>query len=129
MYPPKTLLSAVLIASLPFGAALGQSSSGGGGGSAGGGAAGAGASSATGAASGVGGRAGFNGSMVNGTGGSQVQNTSEALNRGSTGNNMGAPQTGGAPGAPASHGNAIDTPAANSAVQSLSNTDAGILKK
>jgi hypothetical protein len=42
---------------------------------------------------------------------------------------MGAPHTGAAPGSAASHGNAVDTPAANAATQSLSNTDAGVLKK
>ena len=30
---------------------------------------------------------------------------------------------------PGSHGNAVNTPAANAATQSLSNTDAGVLKK
>src|SRR5712671_3647302 len=51
------------------------------------------------------------------------------LGHGTTGNDLGAPQTGVAPGASASHGNAVDTPAANAATQSLGNTDAGVLKK
>ena len=51
------------------------------------------------------------------------------LGKGTTGNNLGAPQTSVTGTAPASHGNAVDTPAANAATQSLSNTDTGILKK
>ena len=70
-----------------------------------------------------------NGNTLSGTGGSPGPNTSNALGHGTTGNNMGTPQTGTAPGAAASHGNAVDTPAANSAAQSLGNTDTGILKK
>ena len=69
-----------------------------------------------------------NGSTINGTGGSPGPNTSNALNHGTTGNNLGVPQTSAGPAA-ASHGNAVDTPAANSAAQSLGNTDAGVLKK
>ena len=65
---------------------------------------------------------------INGTGGSPEPNTSNALNQRTTGNNLGAPQTGAGSG-PASHGNAVDTPAANSAAQNLGNTDTGILKK
>jgi hypothetical protein len=60
-----------------------------------------------------------NGSTISGTGGSPGPNTSNALGHGTTGNNLGAPQTGVAPGAAASHGNAVDTPAANAATQSL----------
>lgn len=41
----------------------------------------------------------------------------------------GVPQTSGAGPAPASHGNAVDTPAADAATQSFGNTDAGVLKK
>lgn len=52
-----------------------------------------------------------------------------ALGKSTTGNNLGVPQTGGAGPAQASHGNAVDTPAANAATQSLGNTDAGVLKK
>lgn len=70
-----------------------------------------------------------NGSTVSGTGGSPGPNTSNALDRGTTGNNMGAPLTGAAPGVAASHGNAVDTPAAKAATQNLGNTDAGVLKK
>jgi hypothetical protein len=70
-----------------------------------------------------------NGNTISGTGGSPGPNTSNALNRGTTGNNMGAPQTGAGPATPASHGNAVDTPAANAAIQNLGNTDAGVLKK
>jgi len=81
---------------------------------------------------GAGGAAGStlsNGNTISGTGGSPGPNTSNALNRGTTGNNMGAPQTGAGATAPASHGNAVDTPAANAAIQNLGNTDAGVLKK
>jgi hypothetical protein len=70
-----------------------------------------------------------NGSTISGTGGSPGPNTANALGKGTTGNNLGAPQTSGAGAAPASHGNAVDTPAANTATQSLGNTDAGVLKK
>jgi len=70
-----------------------------------------------------------NGSTINGTGGSPGPNTANALSKGTTGNNLGAPQTSGAGSAPASHGNAVDTPAAKAATQSLGNTDAGVLKK
>lgn len=89
------------------------------------------AGSSTGA-SGAGGTAGStlsNGSTIRGTGGSPGPNTSNALSHGTTGSNLGVPQTGGAGPAPASHGNAVDTPAANRATQSLGNTDAGVLKK
>jgi hypothetical protein len=55
------------------------------------------------------------GSTLSGTGGSPGPNTSNALNHGTTGNHLGAPQT--------------VTPAANSAAQSLGNTNTGILKK
>ena len=81
---------------------------------------------------GAGGAAGStlsNGTTLSGTGGSPGPNTANALNRGTTGNNMGAPQTGAAGTAPASQGNAVDTPAANAAMQNLGNTDAGVLKK
>jgi len=86
-----------------------------------------------GSSTGAGGAAGStlsNGTTLNGTGGSPGPNTSNALRQGTTGNNLGAPQTGGAgPIAPASPSNAVDTPTANRATQSLSNTDAGVLKK
>jgi hypothetical protein len=67
-----------------------------------------------------------NGSTISGTGGSPGPN---ALNRGTMGNNMGAPQSSVSPAGPASHGNAVDTPAANAAIQNLGNPDTGILKK
>ena len=70
-----------------------------------------------------------NGSTISGTGGSPGPNTANALGKGTTGNNLGAPQTSVTGTAPASHGNAVDTPAANAATQSLSNTDTGILKR
>src|SRR3954467_8280604 len=70
-----------------------------------------------------------NGSTISGTGGSPGPNTANALGKGTTGNNLGSPQTSGIGAAPASHGNAVDTPAANAATQSLGNTDAGVLKK
>ena len=73
-----------------------------------------------------------NGATINGTGGSAGPNTANALNHGTTGNNFGAGQTAPASGqspASTSHGNAVDTPTANSAAQSLGNTDAGVLKK
>jgi hypothetical protein len=87
-------------------------------------------SSSAGSSAGAGGTAAgsSNGSTLSGTGGSAGPNTSNALNHGTTGNNLGAPQTGAVPDA-TSHGNAVDTPAANSAAQSLGNTDTGILKK
>ena len=81
------------------------------------------------ASAGSGGAAGgtlSNGQTINGTGGSPGPNTSNALSHGTTGSNMGAVSaTQGAP----SHGNAVDTPAANSAANSLGNTNTGILKK
>ncbi len=85
-----------------------------------------------GSATGAGGSAGStlsNGSTISGTGGAPGPNTANALGKGTTGNNLGVLQTGGAGSAPASHGNAVDTPAANAATQSLGNTDAGVLKK
>ena len=82
---------------------------------------------------GAGGQAGStlsNGSTINGTGGSPGPNTSNALNHGTTGSTLGTPQTGTSPpGAAASHGNAVDTPAANAATQNLGSTDAGVLRK
>ncbi len=49
-----------------------------------------------------------NGNTIIGTGGSPGPNTSNALNLGATGNNMGAPQAGAGATAPASYGNAVD---------------------
>ncbi len=71
-----------------------------------------------------------NGSTVSGTGGGPGANTSNALNHGTTGNNLGATNT--APSAAqgaASTGNAVNTPAANQAEEELSNPDTGIVKK
>lgn len=82
--------------------------------------------------SGAGGAAGStlsNGSTISGTGGSPGPNTSKALNRGMTGNNLGAPPNRPSAGPAATHGNAVDTPAAKAATQNLGNTDAGVLKK
>jgi hypothetical protein len=84
--------------------------------------------SSVGSSGGAGGTALSNGSTLSGTGGSPGPNTSNALNHGTTGDNLGAKQTNSAPSA-GSRSNAVDTPAANSATQSLSNTDTGILKK
>jgi hypothetical protein len=82
---------------------------------------------------GAGGAAGTtlsNGSTINGTGGSPGPNTLNALDHGTTGNNLGTVQNNSAPGPGAgTHGNAVDTPAAQSATQSLGNTDTGVLKK
>src|SRR4051794_1049336 len=93
-----------------------------------GGSSGSAAASGT-ATTGAGGASGntlSNGQTINGTGGSPGPNTSNALSHGTTGSNMGAVSaTQGAP----SHGNAVDTPAANSATNSLGNTNTGILKK
>jgi hypothetical protein len=85
------------------------------------------AGSSTGSAGGAAGSSLSSGGTINGTGGSPGPNTSNALKR-TTGNDLGAPQTG-AGSAQASHGNAVDTPAANRAAQNLGNTDTGILKK
>jgi hypothetical protein len=63
-----------------------------------------------------------NGSTISGAGGSPGPNTANALNKGRTGTNLGAPRTDNVPSA-ATHGNAVDTPAAKSAVQNLGNTD------
>jgi hypothetical protein len=68
-----------------------------------------------------------NGSTISGTGGTPGPNTSNALNHGTTGNTLGGNQTN--PGTAPPSSAAVNTPAANSAVNSLSNTDAGVLKK
>ena len=85
----------------------------------------AGASSSTGAGGPAGGTL-SGGGTINGTGGSPGPNTSNALNHGTTGNNLGASQTNPGTG---SAGNAVNTPTATKAQQSLGNTDTGILKK
>lgn len=70
-----------------------------------------------------------NGSTINGTGGSPGPNTSNALSHGTTGNNFRALPNNMSGPAAGTHGNAVDPPAAQSATQSLGNTDTGILKK
>jgi hypothetical protein len=70
-----------------------------------------------------------NGSTINGTGGSPGPNTSNALNHGTTGKNLGATHNSVSDPAAATRGNAVDTPTAQSATKSLGNTDTGILKK
>ena len=54
--------------------------------------------------------------------------TANTLNKGTTGANLGAPRTDN-PSSAATHGNAVNTPAANSAIQALGNTETGIVKK
>jgi hypothetical protein len=95
-----------------------------------GGSAGGGATSGAAGSTGAGGPAGTtlsNRSTINGTGGSPGPNTSNALNHGTTGNNLGAKQTN--PSAGSSASPSVNTPTADRAVNSLSNTDTGILKK
>jgi hypothetical protein len=70
-----------------------------------------------------------NGSTISGTGGAPGPNTSNALKNGTTGNNLGTSHTPSAGGPAATSGNAVNTPAANRATQSLGNTDTGILRK
>ncbi|MGE9007889.1 hypothetical protein ACO2JO_04870 [Leptospira interrogans] len=111
----KTAAFILALSIATFPQAFAQSSSGGSAGSTG--------------ASGAAGSTLSNGNTISGTGGSPGPNTSNALNRGTTGNNLGAPP-GRAPAGPAAtHGNAVDTPAAKAATQNLGNTDAGVLKK
>jgi hypothetical protein len=119
-----TLFVGILLGSCSF--ALAQSSGGAASGASSGGAASSGAAGAGGST----GTTLSNGSTINGTGGTPGSNTSNALNHGTTGNNLGATTTtpNVSPG-PASTGNAVNTPAANQATQSLGSTDTGILKK
>jgi hypothetical protein len=70
-----------------------------------------------------------NGSTISGTGGAPGPHTSNALRNRTTGNNLGTSHTPSAGSPAASPGNAVNTPAANRATQSLGNTDAGVLKK
>jgi hypothetical protein len=112
------VILSLLLGSTSF--SLAQSSGGSSGGAAGG-------AASSGAGSGSAGNTLSNGSTISGTGGSPGSNTSNALNHGTTGNNLGANQTG--PGTASSSSPAVNTPAANSAVNSLSNTNTGILKK
>ena len=76
-------------------------------------------SAGTGAGSGTGGGSTLsNGNSISGTGGSPGPNTSNALRQGTTGNNLGAPQTNSGS-ISLSSGNAVNTPAATGAAQSL----------
>jgi hypothetical protein len=112
------VILSLLLGSTSF--TLAQSSGGGSGGAAGG-------AAGSGAASGSAGNTLSNGSTISGTGGGPGSNTSSALNHGTTGNNPGANQTN--PGTGSSASPAVNTPAANSAINNLGNTDTGILKK
>ena len=69
-----------------------------------------------------------NGATLSGTGGSPGPNTANALNKRTSGTEMGGVRTDNAPSA-AKQGNAVNTPAANSAIQTLGNTETGIVKK
>jgi hypothetical protein len=64
-----------------------------------------------------------NGSTISGTGGSPGPHTSNALNHGTTGNNIGMPQNGASVPAAGTHCNAVDAPTAQSATKSLGNTN------
>jgi hypothetical protein len=92
-----------------------------------GGGAGGGASSRAAGAGGPAGNTLSNGSTINGTGGSPGSNTSNAMNHGTTGNNLGANQTN--PSGASSTSPSVNTPTANGAVNSLSNTDTRILQE
>ena len=81
--------------------------------------------SATGSARAAGSSLSNGSTTINGTGGSPGPNTFNALNHGTTGNNLGRNRTNSSS-APSA---AVDTPAANSAVKSLGTTDTGILRK
>lgn len=100
--------------------AMAQSSGG-----ASGGSSSAGGASATGS-TGAGGSTLSNGATLSGTGGSPGPNTSNAKSQGTTGDRLGAAPRGqdGGGSRPA-----YNSPAANTAVQQLGNTDTGILKK
>lgn len=67
------------------------------------------------------------GGTINGTGGSPGPNTSNALNHGTTGNNLGVNQPDRSDGSSSSPG--YNSPAAKAAVDKLGNTETGILKK
>ncbi len=89
----------------------------------------AGASTGGTSSTGAGGAAGTtlsNGATINGTGGTPGPNTSNALSQGTTGNNLGGSAIKSNTSSPSA---AVDTPAANRAVDTLSNPDTGILKK
>jgi hypothetical protein len=103
----------VLVLGVYLGTCCGSLAQGSGGSSGGGG-------SSTGAGSSL-----SNGSTLSGTGGAPGPNTSNAQRHGTTGNNMGAPSNP----APGARDNAVSTPAADSAMQTLGRTDTGILGK
>ena len=63
---------------------------------------------------------------ISGTAGSSPANTGNAFTHGGTGSDVDASSV---KQAPTSHDNAVDTPAANKATNSLGNIDTGILKK
>jgi hypothetical protein len=66
------------------------------------------------------------GHTISGTAGSSGPNTGNAISQGATGSDVGASSV---TQAPTSHDNAVDTPAAKNATNSLGNTDTGILQK
>jgi hypothetical protein len=65
------------------------------------------------------------GHSISGTAGSSGPSTGDVLSHGATGDTDASSVTQ----APTSHDNAVDTPAANKAMNSLGNTHTGILKK
>jgi hypothetical protein len=65
------------------------------------------------------------GHSISGTAGSSGPSTGDVLSHGATGDTDASSVTQ----APTSHDNAVDTPAANEAMNSLGNTHTGILKK
>ena len=66
------------------------------------------------------------GHTISGTAGPSGPNPGSALHRGSTGND---PDASSVTPAPSSHDNAVDTPAAEKAANSLGNTSTGVLRK
>jgi hypothetical protein len=66
------------------------------------------------------------GHTISGTAGSSNPNGGNALGHAATGGDVDASSV---TQAPTSHDNAVDTPAANRAINNLGNTDVGILKK
>jgi hypothetical protein len=66
------------------------------------------------------------GHTISGTAGNSGPNVGNALSRAATGADVDASSV---TQAPTSHDNAVDTPAANRAMENLGNTDIGILKK
>ncbi|WFU68413.1 hypothetical protein [Bradyrhizobium sp. CB2312] len=66
------------------------------------------------------------GHTLSGTAGSSTPNVGNALGHTTTGGDVDASSV---TQAPTSHDNAVDTPAANRAIEKLGNTDVGILKK